>query len=859
MSSFPIDPYLKDIIHCVDELGTVIVKAEPGAGKTTRIPAELIRTKDCNVLVIEPRRVAAKLPATFIAEQLGEKVGESVGYKVRFDQKVSKNTRLTFMTDGMAVKHLLNPTFLDDIDYVIFDEFHERSLNTDLALALFENYRALNGNTSCRLIVMSATLDISELAMNYDRVETFDIKGRMFPVDQSYLPCQDRERTEEHVARAVNRTLKLGLSDGNILIFLTGKADITKTVSHLTSKFPDMEVIPFYSEIANKSMTKIKATPEKRKIICSTNVAETSVTLPKVRAVIDLGQQFEQFFAPWNGLPFIRRKKISQDSAIQRAGRAGRVSEGICLRLYSESDFYSRDRFNSPEIERADLSSFLLEGMIGSGASVIEDFLGNLSFVTPPPEASLNTAISCLKLIGFMDSAGKLTAKALDAKNYPVHPRLAAMILHGIEISDSATAILLAAIIETGGVISRKSESKIFHNSDFELELDYITKYLIKKSNADYDSSGMRVNTSSLRLVCELAYRLGLKDTDLSQIKVQNINNLLLRAFPDRVARVLPKFKQKQDQAAKKGELFRGGQYAFALGKSANLPKTSGVQGHNLLIAPIALELTERGKKQIFLDMVSAISSEELIDVSFENGMITQSSDVEQRKSGDFVKKEILKYGEITIKESILLLSEGEVHTAIVDALKSNFPSGFSDVDYYNQYVNKLKAIHKLGVEHSLPMFEGEFLDIALDVIAEGKKSIDDVYETSLRQYISELVSYEDLCLMDDICPSQIKLSNGSKLPVIWDEDGSPVISAKLQQFYGISEPIKVGSMNVLARIVILGPNDRPIQVTGDICSFFDSGYEILAKEMKRRYPKHYWPEKPKSAKPIILKRHALG
>lgn len=851
MSKFPIDEYLETIESKAEETGTVILKAEPGVGKTTRVPAYLLN-KNKKILVIEPRRVAAILPATFIAEQLGEEVGNRVGYKVRFDQKLSANTALTFMTDGMAVKMLSNENFISKFDYIIFDEFHERSLNTDLAIAIAEHYRNSASSSKLKIIIMSATLDVEALESIYHESKPIDIKGRPFPVDNQYIPREEKETIESHVVRAVKSSLTHPDNSGNILIFLTGRNDIEKVSKALQgADLPLCEVITFMSSNAGENLKKINRENGLRKVICSTNVAETSVTLPNITCVIDGGEQFQEFFATWNGLPFIKRVKISQDSAIQRAGRAGRLSKGLCIKLYTESDYLGRNRFNLPDVEKSDLTAFILDGMICTGIGNANQFCDSLKFITIPPEEAVTTAISTLQLIGFLDEKSNITNEAIEASKLPLHPRLASVFLKAKKLGVSGIGAYLCGLVEEGGVFPRRSKARIHHDSDYTYQIEAIHYKLSGKSN---DFEVKHIIETKLKSIIFLAEKLGFSKLESTQINSSVINKLLLSGFPDRVARILPKFKLKQDQARKKGEMFLGGQYLFTLGRSALLPQESSVQGKDLLLSPSSREHNERGTSKIFMDLVTSLEASDLIESGSQ--LLRTAIEIEQTDKGNVIKKEKTFYGEILVDEKTLEASSDELSSIIKDSVLQNFPKGFTDEHLISVYHSKLNVLDKNNIEHDLPRIEGEFLELVADVITEGKSSLDEVYQKSLKEYLLEIFSYEDDMLLKSLCPDFIKLDNGNKMAVKWDDHG-PSVSDKIQMFYGLKSQIEIGSRKLGAKIILLAPNMRPAQVTSDITGFFNRGYAELAKELKRKYPKHYWPEDPEGSKPHLLKRHA--
>lgn len=892
MPSFPIDEYLQQIEHAAANGRPVIVKAEPGAGKTTRLPEHLLKRSTKKILVVEPRRVAAKLPATFIAENRREKLGQTIGYKVRFEDQTSGSTKLIFMTDGMFVKHLIRPDFLDDFEYIIFDEFHERTLNADLALSLVDRYRrrqnGQNANVSSptfasssvaaspneksflKLIIMSATIDLDQLTEFYPNAKVFDVKGRSFTVNTAYLPPLENESIERHVLRAVEKIMSDSekretssdsvLSDypKNILVFLCGKKDIALVSRFLLDKVGTrFEVITLMSESAKDSLMRINEDSSLPKIICSTNVAETSVTLPGIGFVVDTGTHYKQVFAPWNGLPFIVKKNICQDSAEQRAGRCGRVAAGSCIRLYSEADFISRQRFDHPEIERADLSSFLLDGALSSGFSSLDEFLDQSEFLTRPEDSVVNVSRACLSTIQFIDSNGNLTDNAFLSRSIPLHPRLAALVIAGKKAGLENLSYFLAALIECGGVLKKPQAPKRFYESDFLFQLEVVTALKgINPSPPIFNHQ--EIDPRRLASFVDLSKRLGFDfKFDDKQFTHENIIKLLLTGFCDRVARVLPKFREKQVSARKKKEVFLGGQYVFSYGNSANLPKSSSVQGYPLLISPLAVELTESGRKQIFLDLVSSLDEDKLL--KYAAHMLTKKEVIEsnQTSRADFLKKTQTYYGDFLLREDVSELTPDELASSLKQLVLDSFPVNFKDAAYFEQYLNRLEALDRALVQHTLPRFDTDFLELFVDALVEGKTSTDQIYTTKLENYFKEFLSYDDLKLLEDYCPQIIRLENKESVAVNWQSGGVAALSEKIHRFYGVKSNICLGAAKIVPKMVLLAPNSRPCQTTSDLVGFFRSGYEQVVRELTRRYPKHYWPEDPTGAKPVLLKRNA--
>lgn len=849
MLKFPIDEHLNKILSTVDENRILLLRAEPGVGKTTRIPLYILKNTQSKILVIEPRRLAAKLPAEYISEQLGEGLGQTVGYKVRFEQKLSTKTRLLFMTDGMVVKHLSGSDFLEEFDYIIFDEFHERTLNADLAFALIEYYR----ESLCKeikLVLMSATLNTLAIQKRFPNIPLIDIKGKNYEVEIRYQQPIKHEKLEEQISRAVASAIKIG---GNVLVFLTGRLEISRVSRYLERRFSDdYDIIELMSHSSSVALRRIYQNDNRLKIICSTNVAETSVTLPNIKFVVDGGFHYQQIFASWNGLPFIRKVKICQDSALQRAGRAGRQSRGVCVRLYSESDFLARDQYISPAIMRSDLSSFLLDALLASGRNQVDDLLSDLSFLSAPPKEAVKASRDSLNLVGIVDSAGMVTDKIKMIKDFnSVHPRLSSMIVFADTMGMKTTAIILAGLLEEGSIIGPGKQAKHYHDSDFLFQVNFIKDYY-KNPKAQPDLSS-NILVSKVKSIIKFSKKLG-ADNFNEVISLREINRILLAGFPDRVARILPKFRAKQEQAQKKGEVYLGGQFMFTHGKSAVLSTDSPVQGQSLLISPLASESSQIGKKQINLGMVSAVEVEDLRRMGGD--LLRTEQNIEQTNSNTFVRIREEYYGQILISREKANLARSDLRKAIKEHVMSTFPVGFEDSHYLDEYAHKLMAVKKTNLPNQLPDFVGDFVALVVDYICDEKTSLAEVYQRSLESYVEEVLSFEDSEFLRAVCPSEITLSNGVKMPVFWNREGTPELRGKIQVFYGIKEDILIGTQLLRPRCIMLAPNGRSVQVTEDLAGFFDLGYYTLLKHLKPRYPRHYWPADPKTAAPVLMRKN---
>ncbi|MCO4753392.1 MAG: ATP-dependent RNA helicase, partial [Bacteriovoracaceae bacterium] len=573
-NKFPIDSFLDDIAQAIDTNSCVLIKAETGAGKTTRLPPYLLSRTQGKVLVLEPRRLAAKLSAQRCAQTVESKIGELVGHHIRFDKSVGADTRLTFITEGLFLPYLREDPELSEYSTIIIDEFHERNIHTDLALALTRKLQKTL-RPDLKLVVMSATLETDKLETYLDSPKVFNIKGRTFPIEIEYHPPLEhggrkgKESWESNAKRAIINLLEEPKCTKNILVFLPGMGAIRLLEQQLRSVVTqDIEIVPLHSTLP-KAIQNKAFTGDNRKIILSTNIAETSLTIPNITGVVDLGTERRASFAPWSGMPLLQLEKISKASATQRAGRAGRVQSGIVYRLYSESQFSQREAFTPPEIKRVELSHHILDVLdLGLHPDSIDWF-------EAPEEKNLNTALELLEMLGACKDS-RPTQMGHFLAQLPLHPRLGAMLFNCPShlLSD---ALLAACIISESMVLSKNAQ---FSSDDEEvcdlcIQIDLIKAYHHKDNDiSDYDLSYLdqRKAKRVLELFNSLSSRFKIKTLSKDKTSHQDLVVALLKGFPDRVAAKREVKKGKRSIQSYNFCLGRGGKFSIKSALSYNSP-----------------------------------------------------------------------------------------------------------------------------------------------------------------------------------------------------------------------------------------------------------------------------------------------
>jgi ATP-dependent helicase HrpB len=838
--SLPIDDFLPDIVASLERVPNLVLVAEPGAGKTTRLPAALLTAKFAQrgqVLVLEPRRLAARMAARRIASELGEKVGERVGYVVRFEREVSERTRVVFLTEALLTRRFLEPQGLCDVSCVVLDEFHERSLHTDLGLALLRRLQQTE-RPDLRIVVMSATLDAEKVAEFLD-APIVRVPGRTYPVTVSHLDKPDERRLEDQVAAAV-RKLCVRKLDGDVLVFLPGAAEIRRAeqaCSELARSF-DLELTLLHGDLPAAQQDRAVSRGARHKVVLSTNIAETSLTLEGVVAVVDCGLARVAGHSPWSGLSTLSTQKISQASAVQRAGRAGRVRAGECLRLYTRSDFDMRPRFDTPELAKSDLCSIELT------LRSLFDGAPALRWLEAPPPAARSHAVELLLRLGAIEgSEGPLTPLGRDLLSLPVHPRLArlgvAVAAHGYADEGAMLAALLSERdvrltqrAQLGGGRRGQGRDEV-GESDLLARLDAIEAVagdlsVDKLRRYELDAGAVRAVLRTRDQLARSLRRVPRPDQALPFEQAVGIATLL--AYPDRVG------KRRNKHA---------GDIVLAAGGSAALSEGSIVKEAELLVA---VEADERGRAGAVVHTASAIEPEWLLEyfparVRSERTLSFHSASTRVEVS------DVVMYDALLLDESRRAASPGEdVARVLADAALARGPNAPWDVDAIEHLQRRLNFVAAY-VPDVAPL-DDERLRVALIAHCEDKVSFDDLRADPFEHALLQQLDGSLRARLDRLAPNRVKLPGSRELAVHYELDRPPWIESRLQDFFGSLDGPRIADGKVPLVLQLLAPNQRPVQVTTDLAGFWERHYPGIRKELMRRYPRHSWPEDPRSAPP---------
>jgi ATP-dependent helicase HrpB len=835
MDPLPIDPLLPEIAATLASSPALVLEAPPGAGKTTRVPRALLDAgllRDREVLVLEPRRLAARLAARRVADELGERLGETVGYQVRFEDVSSPRTRIRFVTEGVLTRRLLGDPVLRGVGFVLLDEFHERHLQGDLGLALLRRLQA-STRPDLKLAVMSATLDAGPIAEFLSPAPTLRAEGKRFDVSIEYLDAPSPKPLHEQVASAVRKLAATGL-DGDVLVFLPGAGEIRRAAEACASAASALElvVLPLHGELSPEEQDRAIRKGSRRKVILSTNVAETSVTIDGVAAVIDSGLARVAGHSPWSGLSTLRLAPVSKASATQRAGRAGRTRAGRCLRLYTRSDYDARPAHQDAEIRRTDLAQTALE-LFAAGIDPAE-----LTWFEPPPAANLEAAEELLMRLGALASR-KVTPLGRELARLPLHPRLARLVIDAKQRGAGREGCLLASLlgerdIRESGLFRQGTSSATTVDSDPVEQVELFLEALDRDLSADALRS-MRLEAGAVRAVDrsrrQLERLVGVTQSRSSWVDTERALRMsMLAAFPDRVA--------KRRNAGK-------ADFVFAGGGSGAIGETSGVRNASLIVAVDA----EDRRGGVVIRSASGIEPEWLIDLYAD--ALTESIDVEWNASLQRVEAfSRLRYGVVVMDESpASSVDPALISARLFEEARSVGPRAFCDPEALDALLARASFAARTFPGAGVVAPEAGAVEHALRTICEGRRSFADLREAGFLDVLASELGVDHR--LTTLMPESLQLPGGRRVKVHYEPDKPPWIESRLQDFFGlVAGPMLGGRVPLVLHL--LAPNHNAVQVTTDLAGFWDRHYPAIRKELMRQYPRHSWPENPRTAAPPV-------
>lgn len=865
-ATLPIDSLLPDIRKAVAENPAVLIQAAPGAGKTTRVPSALLDVVEGQILVLEPRRLAARLSAERVASEMGERTGETIGFHIRQNRSESSRTKVKFITEGLLLRYLVSSPDLAGVGALILDEFHERHLQTDVALAVARHLQA-SLRPDLKLLVMSATLEASPLSEWLGGAPVLRSEGTVFPVTHVHSPVSSRPLALQ-VRDAVSSLCRDPRCPGHILVFLSGLADIRRCAAALEPIAGDLgvEVLELRGDLPLPQQQRVFAPSGKRKVVLSTNVAETSVTIEGVTGVVDSGLAKIPGYAFWSGLPTLEERPVSQASCAQRAGRAGRTAPGVVVRLYSASDHASRPPFEVPEIQRLDLTQTMLDW------SAVEDALPHharvkaedLPWYAPPPSRMLTSAQETLHLLGALDGGGRLTPIGRQMAHYPLHPRLSRALVESRRLGCSAHVALGVALVSEGMLLPRGKAADVIEASDIGYQSE-----LFMEASGDSPSrfgqsgasrrggvrslvgeSGVRPDPGRIRRVEELLRQIlpmvGSRYCDLdSQAPEESVARCFLAGFPDRVART------RRTSGMRNVGITDAVELLLCQGGGARLSPSSVVRDDEYLIAIEAEEnLSIRdASRSSQIRVAVGISPELLLEdpaglIRTDRELVWDESAARPRGS------ERLLYGVLPLEELPLSPDDPGLELLLRQELERHWPQPFSGDAPLREYGVRRRLLQEAGLGADLPDLTGEDFPLFLDALCSGRRSFSEIASRPLGDWIRDQISPAAYRQLEEYAPERLSIGAGRKVPVHYEEGGAPWIASRLQDFFGTVRSPSIAGGRVPLLLHLLAPNGHDLQVTTDLEGFWDRTYPALRREYSRRYPRHSWPEDPRQAEP---------
>ncbi|HXT58434.1 MAG TPA: ATP-dependent helicase HrpB [Pirellulales bacterium] len=825
----PIDVVLAPLVEALSTNACAVLQAPAGAGKTSRVPLAMLDASLAGagqIVLLQPRRLAARAAAARLAAERGCRLGSEIGYQVRFDRQASAATRVLAVTDGIFVRMLQDDPLLESIGAVIFDEFHERSLNTDLALAMVRRVQT-EVRPELKIVVMSATLQAEPIARYLGGCPVVRSEGRLFPVAVEYLRYASQGPLPQAAAQAVERALTD--SSGDILAFLPGVAEIRKTADLLAglAATADLEIRQLYGDLPLDEQQAVLQPAARRKVVLSTNVAETSLTIEGITAVVDSGLARVLRLDPALGLNRLETVRISRASADQRAGRAGRTAPGLCLRLWTERDQRGLAEHETPEILRVDLSGPVLE-LLGWG----ERDLAGFGWYEPPPPQAIEQALALLRRLGAIDQRG-ITDLGRQMARLPVHPRIGRLLLEGRRTGRLSRLALAGALLSERNPFRQARDEPCSHASDSDI-LDRLSALEAFERSGRRESEVGRLESGAGRFILRARDQLRrIVEQEAPQEKHaetdpdEAVGRALLAAFPDRLAR-------RREP---------GGDRAIMIGgRGVRLAKQSAVTQAELFVC---VDLEEIGKPEALVRQASAVERSWL-----EAGRLATTIDVEFD----------------AVRERVVAIRRTRVEDLVLDEAITGLPAGYDASELLaheaaarldrslrldesaEAFLARVRCLRQWIPELDLPDFGDDPLRTILPTLCIGRQSFDELRRAPALAAVKAMLTLLQLQALDREAPERLQVPSGSLLPLRYEAGQPPVLAVRIQELFGWRETPRIARGRVAVLLHLLGPNMRPQQVTGDLDSFWRNAYPLVRKELKRRYPKHAWPEDPWTA-----------
>ena len=833
----PVDAALGPLMAALAAERAAVLEAPPGAGKSTVVPLELLKADWAagrRLVMLEPRRLATRAVAARLAHNLGEAVGQRVGYRMRLDTRVSRATRIEVVTEGVLTRLLQEDPALEGVAAVIFDEFHERSLQADLGLALTLDARA-NLNPELRLLVMSATLDGAAVARLMGDVPLISAPGRSFPVTTHYLaagppllpgtvPARGGDTPERRVTQLILRALREAL--GDLLVFLPGAREIRRVQAALAdAQLPaGVRVLPLYGELvgADQDAALQPAPPGTRKVVLATNIAETSLTIPGVRVVVDSGLVRRARFDPVTGMSRLETQRIARASAEQRQGRAGRTAPGVCYRAWGEGAHGSLAPFAAAEILEADLAPLALE-LAAWGARDA----AALHWLDPPPAAQLASARDLLTRLGALDAQGRISAHGRQLRSLALHPRLAHMLLAAVKLSQVPLAAELAALL---------AERDLLRGGGGARDADVRSRLEVLHGEPSAAATDRATLERARRAARELARQVGGAEAAGARTDPALAGLLLAFAYPDRIG-------QRRAGA--------GGRYQLANGRGASFAEAQALARQEFIVA-VDLDDSERDARIL---LAAALTREDLC-AHFAAELRRAESVAWDSRAQAVSARRTVTFGALVLEDKPL---PQVPHEAALAAMLEGVRELGVEALPWDRDARDLRA--RIAFVRTTLAADANWPDVSDAALARtlevwlapwlaGVTRREQLARVPLTQALRALLTYEQQRELEAWAPTHLAMPTGSRIRVDYLDESAPAVAVRLQEVFGLAATPRLGRAQVPVTFKLLSPAQRPLQVTRDLASFWNGAYAQVRKDMRGRYPRHYWPENPLEAAP---------
>ncbi|MCK9407914.1 MAG: ATP-dependent helicase HrpB [Bacteroidetes bacterium] len=833
MVSLPIDSILSELQSVLRLHANVVLSAEPGAGKTTRVPVALMDEpwlQGKKVIMLEPRRLAAIRSAEYMAEQRNELVGTAIGYRIRGENKISAKTKLEVVTEGILTRMIQDDASLENIGLIIFDEFHERSIHADLGLALSLDIQQHLRN-DLKILVMSATLDAAAVSELMGNAPSLTCHGRNYPVGVTYLAQPNRRKIEPVIANTVVKALRE--HEGDILVFLPGQHEIRTTESLLRQKElpPNVFIHLLYGQTSSAQQRSAlqPAKNNQRKIILSTNIAETSLTIDGVRIVIDSGLMRTSTFDARRGMSGLVTVPVSKASAEQRKGRAGRQNSGHCYRLWTEAEQQMLTPFSKPEIVVTDLAPLAMElALWGDGKG------STLRFLDPPPAAYLTQARTLLHYLGALDDSGNLTAHGTVMGKLSIHPRYAHMLLKGKEMECGETACEIAALLDERDVLRGTM------GADIDLSSRY-SAFCLNKIDDRFAFQRIKEQSDRLKKMVGLtANHQNPKENKKKLSGDRHIGILLALAYPERIAK--RKYEQK---------------YQLSGNTVASLPKGSMLSREEYL----AVGDVDGAGSDVRIFLAEAVTEQELRS-TFADQIVMRESVVWDEKSEAISARTVTMLGAVELSEKAFHSTADRTIPLVIEAIRRYGLTVLPWTKETESIITRSEWLRKNSLVHDWTDLSKEslfgHLELWLAPFLDGVVRKNHFAKLDMNGIIRSMFTYQQQHELERLAPTHITVPTGSNIPLDYLND-PPILAVRLQEMFGEINTPTVGGGRIKVLLHLLSPARRPLAVTQDLPSFWKNAYVQVRKDMRGEYPKHYWPDDPLLAEPTRKIKRTMG